>query len=156
MSRSQCLIRPLAAIGQIALLAHAAPAAACTVSVTSVAFGNYNTLSPANTDSAGMLTAICHPSDQSLVVAISGGSSGSPLSRTMRNGAASLNYNLYSDAARTAVWGDGTSGATVTVTNGSVSSGQRTFNRPIYGRIPAQQAVGAGTYTDSLVVTVTF
>ena len=149
-------LRIASAFAALTAVTIATPADACTVSVTSVAFGNYDTLSPANTDSAGMLTAVCHPSDQSLVVAISGGSSGSPLSRTMRNGAFSLNYNLYSDAARTAVWGDGTSGATVTVTNGSVSSGQRTFNRPIYGRIPALQAVGAGTYADSLVVTVTF
>ena len=126
------------------------------MSVTSVAFGSYNTLSPTDTDSAGTLTAICHPSDQSIEVAISGGLSGSPLARTMRNGAEVLNYNLYADAARTTVGGDGTSGATVTVTNGTVSAGQRTFNRPIYGRIPALQAVGMGTYNDNLVVTVTF
>ena len=150
-------LRPLAVIGVVGASAVASPAmAACTVSVTSVAFGNYNTLSPTATDSAGTLTAVCHPSDQSLVVSISGGLSGSPLSRTMRNGAAVLNYNLYSDAARTTVWGDGTSGATVTVTNSTVSAGQRTFNQPIYGRIPALQAVGMGTYNDNLVVTVTF
>ena len=148
--------RASAALAALAALAAADPAGACTVSVTSVAFGSYDTLSPASTDSAGTLTAVCHPSDQSLEVAISGGSSGSPLARTMRNGTEVLDYNLYGDAARTAVWGDGSSGATVTITNGDVSAGQRTFNRPIYGRIPALQAVGAGTYSDNLVVTVTF
>ena len=146
----------MAVLGAFATLAAAAPAAACTVSVTSVAFGSYDSLNPANSDSAGMLTAVCHPRDQSLEVAISGGSSGLPLARTMRNGAAVLDYNLYADAARTTVWGDGTSGAMVTITNGTVSAGQRTFNQPIYGRIPALQAVGARTYSDNLVVTVTF
>ena len=148
--------RAPAALAALAALAAADPAGACTVSVTGVAFGSYDTLSPASTDSAGMLTAVCHPSDQSLEVAISGGSSGSPLARTMRSGAEVLDYNLYADAARTTVWGDGTSGAMVTITNGTVSAGQRTFNQPIYGRIPALQAVGAGTYSDNLVITVTF
>ena len=150
-------IRRLALVGLFAMLAHASPAAAaCSVSVTGVAFGAYDTLSPANDDSAGSLTAVCHPSDQSIEVLISGGSSGSVLARTMRNGAQVLNYNLYTDAARTSVWGDGSSGNTLTLNNGNVSSGQRTFSQPIYGRIPALQAVGMGSYNDTLVVTVVF
>ena len=150
-------IRRLALVGLFAMLAHASPAAAaCSVSVTGVAFGSYDTLLATPTDSAGSLMAVCHPSDQSIEISISGGSSGSPLARTLRNGAAVLNYNLYADAARTTVWGDGTSGTSVTLNNGIVSSGQRTYSQPIYGRIPALQAVGAGTYNDSLVVTVVF
>jgi spore coat protein U-like protein len=137
-------------------MAAATPAGACTVSVSSVAFGSYDTLSPTATDSAGSLTAVCHPSDQSIEVWISGGSSASVMARTMRNGTAVLNYNLYADAARTTVWGDGTSGTAVTLNNGIVSGGDRTFTRAIYGRIPALQAVGMGTYNDNLVVTVVF
>ena len=157
MAKVRCVLRPLAVIGLVVASATASPAmAACSVSVTGVAFGAYDTLTPANDDSAGSLTAVCHPSDQSIEVWISGGSSGSVLARTMRNGAEVLNYNLYTDAGRTIVWGDGSSGNALNLNNGTVSGGQRTFSQPIYGRIPALQAVGAGTYNDTLVVTVVF
>ena len=74
----------------------------------------------------------------------------------MRNGTESLSYNLYADAARTTVWGDGIGAASVTINPGSVTAGDRTLVRAIYGRIPAQQAVGFGTYNDTIMVTLTF
>lgn len=133
------------------------PIAACTVSATGVAFGAYDTLSPVPDDSAGDITAVCHPSVQSPEVALSAGLSGTYAPRTMSSGAATLGYNLYTSAAYNIVWGDGVGGtATVTLTGGTVQAGQRTFNRAIYGRIPAGQAVPAGTYTDIIMVTVTF
>ena len=147
--------RAIAAAWILALFA-AGPAEACTISVTSVAFGSYDTISPANDDATGTLTAACHPSVQSPVVTIAAGSSGAILARAMVNGATTLNYNLYTDIGHTTIWGDGTTGASVTLTGGTVVAGQRIFNRTIYGRIPALQPVGAGLYTDTMVVTLTF
>ncbi len=149
-------LRAIAGAAALAALAAATPARACTVSVTSVAFGTYDTISPADDDSAGTLSLVCHPSVNSPKVEIGGGSSGSPLARTLRNGAVTLDYNLYSDAARTIVWGDDSTGSSVTLSGGASAGGQRRFNRPIYGRIPALQPVGAGLYSDMLIVTVTF
>jgi spore coat protein U-like protein len=149
-------LRALAAAAAFAALMAASPAAGCTISVTPVAFGNYNPISAANDDSTGTLIAVCHPSVSSPVASVDGGSSGSIMARTMRNGAVTLNYNLYTDIGRTSVWGNGGTGATATLTGGSVSGGERTFIRTIYGRIPGLQAVGAGLYTDTLIVTLTF
>jgi spore coat protein U-like protein len=71
----------------------------------------------------------------------------------MSNGASNLTYQLYSDAARTMIWGDGTAG-TVTVSAHVASNG--TQNNTVYGRIPALQGVRPGAYTDTITVTVTY
>ena len=146
--------RILAVLG---LLLAPVPAWACTVSSAGVAFGAYNSLSGAPDDSTGTILVECHPSDHSVEVAIGAGLSGSFATRRMNNGAATLNYNLYTSAARTLVWGDGTQGSvTQTLTGGTVSSGTRRFTAIVYGRIPAAQSVPFGTYNDTVVVTVTF
>jgi spore coat protein U-like protein len=67
-------------------------------------------------------------------------------------GADVLGDNLYADAARTVVWGDGTS-ASATVP-GVTSTNPATAN--IYGRIFPLQSVGAGNYSDTLIVTINF
>ena len=157
--RAGRLVRPfraVAAVGVLAALVAVTPARACTISVTSVAFGTYDTISPANDDTTGTLIAACHPSVHAPEIWISAGSAGSIMSRAMRNGAVTLNYNLYADAGRTIVWGDGTTGTSVALSGGSVSAGERRFTRTIYGRIPALQPVVAGAYGDMLIVTVVF
>jgi spore coat protein U-like protein len=144
----------LAALGALAV-----PAAgqACTVSATGVAFGTYDSITPAPDDGVGSVTLVCHPNVHSAVVQLGTGLSGSYAPRRMRNGANTLGYNLYTSVARNIVWGNGSGGtATVTLSDGIVSAGIRTFDRPIYGRIPAGQAVAMGTYTDTIVVTVIF
>jgi spore coat protein U-like protein len=145
-------------LGAAFVAAHVAPATAeaCTISVTSVAFGTYDTLSPTADDGTGALTVACHPSVSAPIVTIEAGLSGSILGRQMYSGATPLGYNLYSDAAHAILWGNGVVGSAVTLTGGVVSGGQRRFNRTIYGRIPALQNVATGVYSDSLVITVTF
>ena len=67
-----------------------------------------------------------------------------------------LNYNLYQNAARTLIWGDG-SPPTVTVSGVRTTRGRPTFyNYPIYGRIFANQSPNPGAYVDNIVVTVLF
>ena len=132
-------------------------AEACTISATGVTFGAYDPRAAGADDGVGSIDIACHPSDGSATVALGTGSSGSYLARRMSGAAAQIDYNLYTTSARNIVWGDGSGGtATVTLTNGSVSAGRRRFSADIFGRIPALQNVGAGTYSDTIVVTVTF
>jgi len=144
----------------IALSALLAPSplwAACTVSSTGVAFGAYNPQVGTADDSTGTIDVDCHPSDHSVEIEIGAGLYGTIGTRRMSSGAATLNYNLYTTATRNIIWGDGTQGSvTQTLTGGSVSGGTRRFSASVYGRIPAQQNVPAGTYDDTLIVTVTF
>ena len=70
-----------------------------------------------------------------------------------------LNYNLFSNATYTQIWGNGTGGSTRVAYSLLVNPGnyvQNVMDHPIYGRIPAQQAVDTGLYTDTILVTLTF
>lgn len=132
------------------MLVLAAPAAAlvCTATAQGVAFGPYDTLSASSTDGVGNVQVACL-SPTSFTVSLSAGN-GSYAQRVMSGGADQLEYNLYIDAARTSVWGDGL-GAT-----GNLSATGLIVDLPIYGRIPAQQNVTANAYADSITVTVIY
>jgi spore coat protein U-like protein len=137
----------------------------CSVSSTGVAFGIYDPTTTAATDSTGNLTLVCtHVSGGgqrvNYSVALSTGSSGTFTQRWMRSGTSTLNYNLFDTAARARIWGDGSAGTALISGGFAVGPGQGNNRRevvyPIYGRIPAQQAVATGNYSDTIVVTLTF
>lgn len=132
-------------------------AVACTITAPGIAFGAYDPRSAAPDNGTGTITAVCPTSVTAPVVQLSPGTSGTFTARRMVSGAWALNYNLYSDSARTAVWGDGTGGtAAVTLSGGVVIRGQQRFTRTVYGRIAARQNVGAGSYGDTVFMTIVF
>lgn len=139
----------------------AAPTAAlainCGVRVSPVNFGIYQPLSPTPVDVIGQVRIICRAQPGTFAVSIGPGTSGDATARTLvAAGTGLLFYNLYRDAARTQIWGDGTP-PTFVVTGARTQRGRpTTFNFPIYGRIFANQAPDAGLYTDNLVITVLF
>jgi spore coat protein U-like protein len=130
----------------------------CTVTATAVSFGTYDPLSSAADDSTGTVRVRC-----TLVVALAGsftvslstGGSGNYAARNLHNGASNLLYNLYTNTTRAQVWGNGTGGS---VSVSQTFSGLLAIDRSltIYGRIPAGQNVPAGTYSDTILVTVTY
>jgi spore coat protein U-like protein len=140
-----------------AMLAAPSAARACTIGAVGVNYGAYNPQSAANVDAAGSVSLACPTTVTSPIVALSKGGSGTYSPRRMTNGTFNLNYNLYTAAARTVIWGDGTGGTvTVTLSGGTISGGTRNFNRNIFGRVPGSQNVGAGSYSDTITLTVTF
>lgn len=128
----------------------------CAVSTTSVNFNDYEPLSGGNVDSTGTITISC-TLDAWVTTAIGASIySGGFNPRKLQNAASGdlMNYNLYINASRTQIWGDGTQG-TYTVGPTYVSqNGQAILT--IYGRIPGAQDVGIGSYAEPLVVTITF
>ena len=137
-----------------------------SVAATGVNFGAYDISLAAPDDSTGDVTVTCSyvppggATDVNLEASLSPGVSGSYSPRQMAFGPARLNYNLYLDAARSSIWGNGLSGAGI-ATGGlrvgpGVGNGTRSAQFPVYGRVPALQAVGMGAYSDTIVVTVTF
>jgi spore coat protein U-like protein len=138
-----CLLLMIAA----ALTARQADAASCTLTVPGISFGSYDVFNNQHLDSTGYITVDC---DVATPYTISlGQGNGSYTLRTMVSGGHTLNYNLYVDASRTIVWGDGT-GSTATVSSSSNE------NHSVYGRIPARQNAYVGTYADSITVTLNF
>ena len=69
----------------------------------------------------------------------------------MRSGTNQLNYNLYTDAARTVVWGNGSGTSSI-----QTVARNRTTTLNVYGQIPAGQDAVVGNYTDTILATVTF
>lgn len=157
-------LRSLVLAGGIGMLsAGSALAQTCNVSVTGpLNFGLYTFTTPL--DGAASLTVGCRLINMApgrvinYTIRLSSGP-GSFLARQMNHltlPGEVLTYNLYRDAARSLVWGDGTAG-TVVVTGQFVfpPANQETVPAiPIYGRIPANQNVAAGAYQTISPVTV--
>lgn len=130
----------------------------CTVTATGVSFGNYNVLTTTPNDATGTVRVTCIlllDLAGSFTVDLSTGASGSYAARTLRNGANNLSYNLYTDAARAQLWGNGTGGSNRVVQNfAGLLLVDRSYT--VYGRIPARQNVRPGSYSDTIIVTVTY
>jgi spore coat protein U-like protein len=154
------------ALAALGASTHASAAENCSVATTDIAFGTYNPVSVTPLPGAGQVTVDCQGNAHVVIIALGTGGASTFAGRRMILGTDAMSYNLYTDAARTVVWGDGNSGtSTVTCTTGTDSNGcigtnptggDRRATRAIYGRVPALQNLGAGTYTDTMQVTVTF
>jgi spore coat protein U-like protein len=141
----------------LGLLPDAANAINCRVRLQPIGFGTYVPLTPIPVDVIGNIQIRCMAQPGNYAVTIGTGLSGTYLPRVLSAGGGQiLNYNLYRDAARTQVWGNGTP-PTFTVIGSRPRRGRPTVtNHSIYGRIFANQAPNPGTYADDLLVTVLF
>jgi spore coat protein U-like protein len=163
-------VRTCAWLGAVAVLAglasgRAEAAADCNVTTTGMAFGVYDVTLSTPDDSTGSVTVTCNytgggASSISYTIAFSPGNSGNYSQRRMRAGTLQLGYNLYRDAGRTVILGNGTGGSSIftggfTVGPG-VGNGTRTATHTVYGRVPALQPADPGNYSDPIVVTLTF
>jgi spore coat protein U-like protein len=130
----------------------------CTATVTGIAFGGYNPLASADDDSSGNIGVACTPTSPGAVsytIGISAGS-GSLTTRQLVQGNQSLGYNLFLNATRVEIWGDGTAGTTMVSDSYTISQTVVSRTYGVYGRIPARQNKPAGSYADLVTVTVTY
>ena len=153
--------RALARLSGLLLLAlvpgHAIAVDSCRIQARVLAFGEYIASDPQPLDTVGTIRVQCRSNQTpggAYTVEIDGGNSGDPGAREMLSGSSRLAYNLYVDAARLRIWGDGT-GGTETVSRLVTRHPQRDF-LPVYGRMPVRQNSPPGAYSDSLVVTLSF
>lgn len=139
----------------------------CTVAATSNAFGAYSPLSSSPVDTTATISVTCTAItilfivtlDVDYTIKLSQGVAGSFSPRYMALLGNHLNYNLYTDNARSIVWGDGT-GGTSTKSGSMHGTGllfsSVTDNHTVYGRIPGSQNIPAGAYADVITVTVNY
>jgi spore coat protein U-like protein len=123
-------------------------AARCDVSTTGIAFGTYDPT--ANTDQTGTITIQC---TKGTSVNISLNEGNLPAGRQMTGSGTGdlLTYELYSDAARTSVWGSGNGGSTVNY----IATDSSPQNLSVYGRIPLGQInASVDAYSDVVVINV--
>jgi spore coat protein U-like protein len=134
-------------------------AANCLVSATPVAFGSYDPMAATATTSTGVLTLTC-TQGSAPSVAIDLGANASAGQRRMAAGANRLPYDLFQPSANTA--GASCAGASTpypTATPGfaltsAPSIAARNFN--VCAQIAPGQDVPVGSYSDTVLVTVTF
>lgn len=126
-------------------------------SLGTIAFGQHSMLpSPVDAVSVaggGSIVFQCTPNTP-VQVKLGAGNAGTPigLGRRMQSGPSLLRYQLYQDAGRNTVWGDGANGAAAM----SVTATGAVQVLPVYARLFAQTGMEPGLYTDTVAVTVTY
>ncbi|WP_052417570.1 Csu type fimbrial protein [Cellvibrio mixtus] len=125
------------------------------LSLGALNFGNiYATTAPLNANTAtgsGSIQLRCTPGTTAKIT-IGAGLYGTGVNdRKMRLGVgtSTLNYQLYTSAARSTVWDDVT-GVSILLSDDTT----RTF--PVYGRIPVQATPANGNYSDQVLVTLSY
>lgn len=137
---------------RVPFLVTANTATGCAVVSTDADFGT-QTLLASDVDQTNTISVRCN-SGVPYTVGLNGGTSNAtdPAQRKMSNGGGStVTYAVYRDSNRSQPWGS-TSGS-----NTLAGTGTGSFqNYTAYLRIPPQSTPAAGTYVDSVVVTVTY
>ena len=153
-----CSVNINAATATNNLSVTATVAASCIITTNAVAFGAYDPIvanKTANLDSTGTVTVTCTNGSVNTITLGQGANAtvGSTDALPLRQMAATTNrlsYQLYTDAARLVVWGN-TVGAGIARTGNGVAD-----PLTVYGNVTAGQNVPAGSYSDTVVATVTF
>lgn len=123
--------------------------ATCTISATSLAFGNYTGV---QNDSTATITVTCTNTTPYYVNLNSGLQQDSSNYPRMKGpGSDLLSYRLFQNAARTVAWQN-----TVNV-NGEAGTGNGTSQQlTVYGRVVAGQKIRPGAYVDTVVATISY
>jgi spore coat protein U-like protein len=125
--------------------------ATCAVSASNLNFGSAGVLQ-SSVDGTSTVSITCTNSTPYTVSPDGGLSQATnPTQRLMTKGSEQITYGLYQDTGRTQPWGNSTGTNTVAGTGSGLSQ-----NATVYGRVPAQNTPSPGTYTDTVVVTVTY
>ncbi len=139
---------------------HAHALLGCSVSALPMSFVAYNPASGSDRDASTSVTVSCIDiilPNTPYELTLSSGGSGDINNREMSSIGTSdtLAYQIYTDATYTQVWGDNTTGVSIsgTVVSLLVTGADTQF---IYGRIPGGQFVESGIYSDNLIITVTY
>jgi spore coat protein U-like protein len=137
----------------------------CSVSATNLAFGNY-TPGGGTRATTSRVSVLC-TKGSAASVALNGGSTagGTVAQRLMAEsgGNGKLQYNLYTTAAHSTVWGDGTGSSVTESLVGAGMAPADALKLTVYGQLPdnvsnqAAPVTGAKTaYADAITVTVTY
>lgn len=119
---------------------------ACTVTPTPLAFGSISGLMGSAANATASVVVACTPGT-AFSVTMDNGLNASSGQRRVKGVTPTnfVNYNLYTDAARTNSW----SGATSVNGTGSATL-------TVYGQVPVQAGIAIDVYTDTVTVTATY
>jgi spore coat protein U-like protein len=120
----------------------------CNVSTTPLDFLSTLNLASAVNATSTITTTCTSGTTYTVGLSAGNGTGATTAVRKMTFGANTINYSIYTNAAHTTVWGAGTVSGT----------GTGNAQPPVtaFGQVPAQALPNPGTYTDTIVATVTF
>lgn len=121
--------------------------------------GTITAIPTGGSSGGGATQVLCSPDVSGLSISIDGGNNagrGTGVgvgTRAMRNGSVYIPYEVYQDSGRTVAYPVST-----TLTGFAIPASGAAINLPIFGQInkTSSTALPAGTYTDTLVVTISF
>jgi spore coat protein U-like protein len=131
----------------------------CTITTLPVAFGAYDPV-VANVSTAlpgtGTITTTCTTGAAPVITLgqganAGGGSTDVAPARQMANGASKMAYGLFQDSGHATTWGNTPATAPASVAGTGLAQ-----NATVYGLVPSGQNLPSGSYTDTVVATVTF
>jgi spore coat protein U-like protein len=126
--------------------------AACTIlSASTLNFGAQGVLT-ANVNQTSTIAVQCTNTTPYNIGLNPGTSTGATVTtRKMVNGANTISYSLFRDAAMTLNWGQTIGTDTVALTGNGASQ-----TTTVYGQVPPQTTPAPALYTDTITVTVTY
>ena len=139
----------LAATATSSIPVSATVQATCVVSASSSAFGTYTGSALTATTTISITCTNAAPYNVGLDAGT--GTGASVTTRLMSLSSSTLAYSLYTNSGHSTVWGNTISSNTVT---GTGTGSAQTLT--VYGQISANQYPTAGSYTDTVTVTVTY
>jgi spore coat protein U-like protein len=123
--------------------------ATCSLTAAPLSFGSYT---GSQLDASSAFSVSCTvATPYTIALDVGAGAGATTVTRKMSGPGAALNYTLYQDSARAAVWGQTT--GTDTLANAGIGSVQ-TLN--VYGRVAANQQPAPGSYTDTITATIAY
>jgi len=127
----------------------------CLVSAAPLAFADYD--ASGTVDGSANLSVRCSTGTD-YTIKLGGGVNGTVAQRLLSDGTNELEYNLFTSAARTTVWGE-TVGTNTVADTGRGMSSTKANTHTVYGTIAnsdANQDAPTGVYTDTVAVTVEY
>ena len=135
---------------QTTFVVKARVSAVCSVQALDLDFGPYVQATGVASLGSTQMMVTCTPGTTYNVGLNEGTTAGAAINqRKMASGANVLNYQLYSDSARSVIWGNTPGTDTVTGTGNGLA-----VDHTVYGSITASQVVPAGDYADTITVRI--
>lgn len=143
MRRLICFCRAAAVVALLVIAVPFSAQAACSLTSTTVLFGSYDIFSSTPLDTLGQIIFRCANNDHNISISLDKGGAPTFDPRRLLNGANTLNYNLYLDAARTTIWGMAAAGHKTS--SSKIQPTTEISAYPFTGAFPRGKAQARGT-----------
>lgn len=137
----------------------------CTLqgAVPNLVFGTIDLMLKPTNDTSSNVTYLCQTNNKGSTLLLCLGIGPAPYNpRTMSKGSTPMNFNIFTDANRTIIWGENGAGGGYTALAVPIQYGAKENSKSVtvtlYGRIPSVGQIGlaAGTYTGTYTLTASY